>query len=75
MVQVLAHRSCMTRAVLSSSAAAAAVVAAAAAVAAVPCSVVAEWAIQSAPDETPCVHSTLAMAAASTQALWAEAGA
>lgn len=62
----------MTRAVLSSSAA---VVAAAAAVAAAPCSVVAEWATQSAPDETPCVHSALAMAVASTRALWAEAGA
>lgn len=65
----------MTRAVLSSVAVAAVVVGAAAVVAAAPCSVVAEWATRSAPDETPCVHSTLAMAAASTRALWAAAGA
>lgn len=47
----------------------------AAAVAAVPCSVLAAWETQSAPDGTPCVHSMLAMAVASTLALWAVAGA
>lgn len=59
----------MTRAVLSSS------VSPAAAAVAVPCSVLAEWETQSALDETPCVHSMLAMVVASTLALWAVAGA